>query len=264
MSQARKKYIFICFQFKELQELKKKRNESNEHPHQTSNENVSSNSAKSSSRNTPIEQALLPNNDALNLEITNQELENATSNPALPSYFGVPDSQAPTAFFDSISPSNVPESVSNQGSPSLLTYFNTSEGNAGGDTTENIGLPRYFDNVNNSESIWENTVPAKQNTSQDDYRLFPGRNDALQASPVEACGNENEEDALSLDYPEITQNEISEYARKSLENLSIGSFPVAQYQENNLETIFSPTEISDQKLLDYLGKEIIILYLCVS
>lgn len=136
----------------------------------------------------------------------------------------------------------------------MLTYFNTSEGNAEDDTTENIGLPRYFDNINNSESIWENTVPAKQTTSPEDYRLFPGENDALQ----KARENENEEDALSLDYPEIKQNEISEYARKSLENLSIGSFPVAQYQENNLETIFSPIEITDQKLMDYLGEEIII------
>ncbi|XP_048518370.1 uncharacterized protein LOC125502920 [Dendroctonus ponderosae] len=142
--------------FKELQELKKKRNDC------TKAGNLNPDSAQSSSRNTPSD-LRPPQDDSIgNATVSpissapeespdgsqqNYASESVPSSiqyveqdeeSALPSDYGSSNYQAPATFFDSISPTNDAEKQSDHTSPSLLTYFNTRDEKP----TENIGLPR--------------------------------------------------------------------------------------------------------------------------
>lgn len=169
----------------------------------------------------------------------------------LPNYFNHANNEVPAEFFDNIVPADAPDKPHESESPSLLTYFNTSEGMLQNTTTENIGLPKYFDNINSSSTIWENTVPESREVFLGDYTLFPDREET-DYKDLNQPGTSTE-DALSLDDPEIRQNEISEYAKKRPQNLitNVPNAETNQYMEKNLEAIFSPSDT--QKLMDYLG-----------
>lgn len=238
----------VYFQFKELQELKKKRNEN------IKADNVNPDSAQSSSRNTPSDLLPLqkaPTENAAVSPISSARVESPPPNyasesvpnsiqyfeqdeeSALPSDYGSSNYEPSATFFDSISPTHSAEKQSEHTSPSLLTYFNTREEKP----TENIGLPRYFDNLNSSEVIWENTVPENKNSSQEGYQLFP--------SPDQISHNSPTDDVVSDIDPELKK---SEQEMKELAQLKHGPFPETQ------DNIFSPQ--NSQKLLDYLGESL--------
>uniref|UniRef100_A0AAR5PGQ6 Golgin subfamily A conserved domain-containing protein n=1 Tax=Dendroctonus ponderosae TaxID=77166 RepID=A0AAR5PGQ6_DENPD len=250
--------------FKELQELKKKRNDC------TKAGNLNPDSAQSSSRNTPSD-LRPPQEDSIgNATVSpissapeespdgsqqNYASESVPSSiqyveqdeeSALPSDYGSSNYQAPATFFDSISPTNDAEKQSDHTSPSLLTYFNTRDEKP----TENIGLPRYFDNLNSSAVIWENTIPENKNSCQEGYQLFPSPDQISHNSPDEVAATD---DVLSDIDPELkkSEQEMSELAQARADQLKFGPFPEAQSGDNNLDNIFSPQ--SSQKLLDYLG-----------
>ncbi|ENN83333.1 hypothetical protein YQE_00308, partial [Dendroctonus ponderosae] len=250
--------------FKELQELKKKRNDC------TKAGNLNPDSAQSSSRNTPSD-LRPPQDDSIgNATVSpissapeespdgsqqNYASESVPSSiqyveqdeeSALPSDYGSSNYQAPATFFDSISPTNDAEKQSDHTSPSLLTYFNTRDEKP----TENIGLPRYFDNLNSSAVIWENTIPENKNSCQEGYQLFPSPDQISHNSPDEVAATD---DVLSDIDPELkkSEQEMSELAQARADQLKFGPFPEAQSGDNNLDNIFSPQ--SSQKLLDYLG-----------
>ncbi|KAL1513475.1 hypothetical protein ABEB36_002881 [Hypothenemus hampei] len=232
--------------FKELKELKKKRSETGDQNEECAIKSNSTSQPSNQPNNgaSPVEQSLIELLQS-SASIT-QSQENPTDllkqdiaieskeDTSLPNYF---KSNAPAAFFDDISNSTIKaEQDQSHSSPSLLTYFNTSQEIPQNNENLNIGLPKYFDNVHSSDVIWENTVPEKKHSIQDQYTLFPEESQ----SPVK------DEDVTCQDYPEIVQNaiQIEEFARQQLENSNPERFSIV----DNSENILSPT---DQTLMNY-------------
>ncbi|XP_066143478.1 golgin subfamily A member 2-like isoform X2 [Euwallacea fornicatus] len=224
--------------FKELQELKKKRNEGNT-PKALLNQ---CNSNESSTRTTPIEaiavdflSPLEPPADSFGSEIKESIL---TEEPAtLPNYFS--DVTTPAAFFDNIpSNNNVAETKPyNEESSHLLTYFNTSQEE---ENNEAIGMPRYFDNTTyNAEFM------GQPYSGNEDYKLFPKAKevDTIRAVPQVV----EDKDVVCQNYPEIEANEanLKEFAKTAANNKC---YPSMQYNE---DLLVSPTD--NEKLFDYLG-----------
>ncbi|XP_050294913.1 golgin subfamily A member 2 [Anthonomus grandis grandis] len=236
--------------FKELQELKKKRDESKGEPQSVQED---PNSAQSTSRNTPVSETAVPVYEPLKTHIIEQSDElqaaetsesvarSAIEEPATPviqeqhnasleNYFGAAAAPSPAEFFDNISPSQE------------TLYFNTDRDDPTQSDSENIGLPRYFDNINSSDAIWENT---SSTAGVNDYKLFPNPNDNKlnMGIPIES-------DSVSLDYPEIQQHDMGEFARKNVGG-SIGNSGMEHNGQHMLASVFSASD--NQKLMDYLG-----------
>lgn len=117
--------------------------------------------------------------------------------------------------------------------PSLLTYFSAPK--ESNDNLENIGKPKYFDNSHDNSHVWDNFAPTQ---GQQDYELFPQETEVVSNNER---SDQKTDDTLSLDDPEIKQNEISDMIRKSIENLVFDSEPASQYYQNRLEKCFSPS-----------------------
>ncbi|XP_066258527.1 golgin subfamily A member 2-like [Euwallacea similis] len=225
--------------FKELQELKKKRNEGNI-PKASLNQG---NSNDSSNRTTPIDviavndflNPLEPPADSFASEIKDSIL---TDEPAtLPNYFS--DVTTSAAFFDSIPSKNDVAKTKpyNEESTHLLTYFNTSQEE---ENDEAIGMPRYFDNTTyNAEFL------GQPYSSNEDYKLFPKAKevDTIRAAPQVI----QDEDVVCQNYPEIEVNEahLREFAKTAANNKC---YPLMQY---NQDTVVSSSD--NEKLFDYLG-----------
>ncbi|XP_030757780.1 golgin subfamily A member 2 [Sitophilus oryzae] len=245
--------------FKELQELKKRRNEG--HNQKDIADSSNANSHESSYRNTPIEvQESSVHNESskvdegylIPIESTVSNILEETRNGNVPSdnlIFNQDETLVATAnyfennsygpqatFFDNIAAQNTSNPL--EQNPSLLTYFSTrNEDNSDQPNSENIGKARYFDSSRNSLVL--DTAVGQDNHPQG-YELFPNN--------VEKPA-ENTNDALCLDDPEIKQNEIQEFVSKSAENLAIAPEPVVEFYQKNLDNIFIPNKT--EKLVSY-------------
>ncbi|KAF7284882.1 hypothetical protein GWI33_021456 [Rhynchophorus ferrugineus] len=243
--------------FKELQELKRKREEcqsvkvaSSAETNVTENKELifKSSLIENSELSTPKDNLSLniDSNESSKIVESDNDLTKTINDELISAhaadYFDTTNYPSTSGFFENYTPEKETETDSNN--PSLLSYF--SDPKECNDNVENIGKAKYFDNSRHNSHVWDSFTPTQ---GQQDYELFP------QETETGAYSNERNdpktEDAVSLDDPEIKQNEISEMIRKSIENLVFDSEPTSQYYQNRLEKCFSPSYT--EKLADYLG-----------
>ncbi|CAG9768682.1 unnamed protein product [Ceutorhynchus assimilis] len=236
--------------FKQLQELKKKRNEdqdTNKSP-ETISEVPGTSSEHSSYRNSPV----IPNTQ------NEPVIDHWQQEPTLPNYFE-PQSQTPAAFFDTL-PSKNEEPIENpRENPSLLTYFNTSSRNTVQNVGKNLGLPKYFDNFNTTECM---------NVKNDEYKLFPReaqRESSNSFEPEDALPddypgikeNSELEDVTCMEYPDVKQIKMGQHARRSSSGTVTLDYFLAGQNENLTDSQVYPNSVfsarDDKRLMEYLG-----------
>ncbi|XP_060516504.1 golgin subfamily A member 2-like isoform X2 [Cylas formicarius] len=193
--------------FKELQELKRKKNESNivtessdlsssdihqdNFPNTLSLSNAQSESSKNPGENLSHESSLQEN-------VSPSNLTPYFNNDCIGVNYG------PVDFFDNISVPNVNKIKDDT---PLLTYFNTENDAESND--QYIGQPKYFDNTS---AKLDNLFTE---SNQSNYTLFP---QDIRNKPTSSNSENNSnmnDDVLCQDDPEIRENEIAEYQRRA-------------------------------------------------